>query len=57
MDRTILLDIKKLFIERLQEKNGWGKNEVIRLYIDCQNEMICEHMGKEIKIINDTTQK
>jgi len=41
-----LLDaIKVKFEIRLQEKTGWGRNEIIRAYNDCVTEALLEHLG------------
>lgn len=31
MDKTIIENIKKLFMERLQEKTNWGRNQIERV--------------------------
>lgn len=42
MNKQLLKRIDEIFISKLEEKNSWGKNEVIRLYRESVNEAIIE---------------
>ncbi len=35
MNQKLIDRITELFKSKLQEKNGWGKNEVFEAYKDC----------------------
>jgi hypothetical protein len=37
---TILLDIRNAFEQALQEKNSWKKNDVYKLYLQVQAEVL-----------------
>ena len=41
--KQLLEAIKVKFETRLQEKTGWGRNEIIRAYNDCVTEALLEH--------------
>ena len=43
--KQLLEAIKVKFEIRLQEKTGWGRNEIIRAYNDCVTEALLEHLG------------
>ena len=43
--KQLLEAIKVKFEIRLQEKTGWGRNEIIRAYNDCVTEALLEHFG------------
>jgi hypothetical protein len=38
--KDIITEIQTLFSDRLQSKNGWGKNEVLELYNQCVIEVL-----------------
>lgn len=42
MNRDLINKISELFEIKLQEKNGWGKNEVLKAYKECVIEAILE---------------
>lgn len=42
MNKEILKRIKELFTEKLQEKTGWGRNEVIQIYEESVTEALME---------------
>jgi hypothetical protein len=50
MNRELLVRIEELFKERLLEKTGWGRNEVLSAYKDAVNEAILEMVDKYGKI-------
>lgn len=41
----LLKNIKKLFLEKLQLKTGWGRNEIIRAYQQSVNEAILNQLN------------
>jgi len=43
--KQLLEAIKAKFEARLQEKTGWGRNEVILAYNDCVTEALMEQLG------------
>ena len=43
--KQLLETIKAKFEARLQEKTGWGRNEVIQAYNDCVTEALMEQLG------------
>lgn len=42
MNKKLLKRIEEIFYARLEEKNGWGKNEIKSLYTQCVNEAVLE---------------
>ena len=42
MNKQLLKRIEEIFIEKLQAKTGWGKNEIIIIYKESVNEAILE---------------
>jgi hypothetical protein len=48
--KEILDKIEALFKEKLEAKNGWGKNEVQSLYKDCVNTILKEVIDQIIKL-------
>lgn len=42
MNKELLKRIEELFIQKLQSKTGWGRNEVIALYKEAVTEVIME---------------
>lgn len=40
--KDLLKQIERNFHEKLQEKTGWGRNEVISLYKDATNEVLAD---------------
>lgn len=42
MNRVLLKRIEELFIEKLQAKTGWGRNEILTTYKEAVNEAILE---------------
>lgn len=48
--KNLLLNIQEAFIEQLQAKNSWGKNEVANLYLNVSNNIMAEHIQQ-----NDAT--
>lgn len=42
MNKKLLARIKELFIEKLQAKTGWGRNEIISIYEQAVSEAIME---------------
>jgi hypothetical protein len=49
MNKKLLDLIKQKFIERLQAKTGWGRNDVINEYQDAVNESLLELMDQQSK--------
>ena len=45
MNKELLAKIKSKFEARLQEKTGWGRNEVMTIYNDCVTEVLLEMLG------------
>lgn len=45
MNKELLAKIKIKFEARLQEKTGWGRNEVMAIYNDCVTEVLLEMLG------------
>ena len=42
MNKKLLIRIKELFIEKLQAKTGWGRNEIISIYEQTVTEAIID---------------
>lgn len=45
MNKELLAKIKAKFEARLQEKTGWGRNEIMIVYNDCITEALLEMLG------------
>jgi hypothetical protein len=45
--QNLLKRIKEIFYNKLQAKTGWGKNEVMELYVDAVNEALIEKINGE----------
>ena len=45
MNKELLAKIKAKFEARLQEKTGWGRNEIMAIYNDCVTEALLEMLG------------
>jgi hypothetical protein len=48
MNKKLIELIRNKFAEKLKEKTGWGKNEVLTLHNDCINEAILEIFDLDI---------
>lgn len=46
MNKKLLIRIEELFEEKLQEKTGWGRNDVLKIYKESVNEAILELLDK-----------
>ncbi len=44
MIRAMLRDIRETYEQALQEKTGWGKDEVIRHYDEIVADVIAKHL-------------
>ncbi len=44
MNKELLAKIKARFEARLQEKTGWGRNEIMVIYNECVTEVLLEMM-------------
>ena len=42
MDKKLLKRIDELFEGKLQERTGWGKNDILKIYREAVNEAILE---------------
>ena len=42
MNKILLKRIEEIFAEKLQEKTGWGRNDVLKIYREAVNEAILE---------------
>lgn len=42
MNKKLLEAVKAKFEARLQEKTGWGRNEIMRVYNECVTEALME---------------
>ena len=42
MNKKLIDRIAELFEEKLQEKTGWGRNDVLKIYREAVNEAILE---------------
>ena len=42
MNKKLLERIAELFEQKLQEKTGWGRNDVLKIYREAVNEAILE---------------
>jgi hypothetical protein len=42
MNKKLLKRIEEIFIEKLQIKTGWGRNDIISIYKEAVNEAIIE---------------
>ncbi len=42
MNKALINRITDLFTKGLQAKNGWGKNEVLKLYNECVKQALLE---------------
>jgi len=42
MNKKLLKRIEEIFIEKLQAKTGWGRNDIISIYKEAVNEAIIE---------------
>lgn len=42
MNKKLLQRIEELFTAKLQDKTGWGRNEVLQLYKDSVTEALLE---------------
>lgn len=42
MNKKLLERIAELFEQKLQEKTGWGRNDVLKIYREAVNETILE---------------
>lgn len=36
----LLAKIQEVFFKRLEEKTGWGRNDLKMMYLECQNEVL-----------------
>jgi hypothetical protein len=45
MNKEILDKIQALFFTRLEDKTGWGKNDIKQLYIECQLEILKQYIN------------
>jgi len=45
--KNLILEIQNQFIEALQAKNGWGKNEVKELYLAISNKVMAEYIQEK----------
>lgn len=45
MNKQLLQDIRRRFLEKLQAKTGWGRNEVLAAYDEAVTESILEILG------------
>lgn len=41
---TVLDRVQELFFAKLQSKTGWGRNEIMALYKEAENEALREHL-------------
>ncbi len=42
MNKKLLKRIDEIFEQKLQEKTGWGRNDVLKIYREAVNEAILE---------------
>ena len=42
MNKKLIARIEEIFFQKLKEKTGWGRNEIMSLYKDAVNEAILE---------------
>ena len=42
MNKKLINRVTELFEEKLQEKTGWGRNDVLKIYKEAVNEAILE---------------
>tara|TARA_R110000868_G_scaffold111399_1_gene300909 strand:- start:515 stop:655 length:141 start_codon:yes stop_codon:yes gene_type:complete len=42
MNKKLLKRIDKIFEQKLQEKTGWGRNDVLKIYREAVNKAILE---------------
>lgn len=42
MNKKLLKRIDELFEQKLQEKTGWGRNDILKVYRESVNEAILE---------------
>jgi hypothetical protein len=42
MNKELLTRIEQIFTEKLQEKTGWGRNQILTIYKESVNEAILE---------------
>lgn len=45
MNRKLIQRIEELFVEKLQAKTGWGRNEIIALHKEAITEALLELVG------------
>ena len=46
MNKKILKRIEEIFAEKLQEKTGWGRNEIMKAYQASVNEALMEFLDE-----------
>jgi hypothetical protein len=46
MNKELLKRIEEIFVQKLQTKTGWGRNEVLAAYKDSVNEAVLELVDK-----------
>lgn len=44
MKENIIKRIQEIFFEKLQEKTGWGRNQIIKIYRESVNEALIEFL-------------
>lgn len=44
MNKKILKRIEEIFVEKLQAKTGWGRNEIMQTYREAVNEALMESL-------------
>ena len=42
MNRKLIERIEEIFTDKLQEKTGWGRNDVLKVYKEAVNEALLE---------------
>ena len=47
--KELLKRIEEIFVEKLQSKTGWGRNEILMLYKDAVNDALLEAAKNFIK--------
>ena len=48
MNKEILDRIQQLFFSKLEDKTGWGKNDIKALYKDCVLEVLKDYLNERI---------
>lgn len=45
---NIFVILQKTFFDRLQEKTSWGRNDLMKLYLECQVQVLGDAIPKEL---------